>query len=176
MIGEKEAEKISRLYAEYEQIMFVCARSILHDEYLAEDAVHEAFLRIIRNADKISDVTSDNTKSYVRKTLRSAATDIYRKNKRDRENTEPLERQEDFLSCGGEVYDHVLPLVDSLPDKYRSAFRCMAVHGLSAKESASVLRISETCARKRYERAKKLLRGMLTSDFGTKYIAGKETK
>ena len=78
---------IDALYRLYEQPMYFEAYKILHDEYLAEDAVHEAFLKLIRNRKKIADPASPSVRSYVYKTLRSAALDLYRRQKKQRENT-----------------------------------------------------------------------------------------
>ncbi len=36
--------------------MFYVANRILNDEFLAEDVVHQAFLKIIENIDKIDDI------------------------------------------------------------------------------------------------------------------------
>ena len=41
---------IDALYRLYEQSMYFEAYKILHDEYLAEDAVHEAFLSLIMSS------------------------------------------------------------------------------------------------------------------------------
>lgn len=41
------------LYNEYKERMYYYAYSILHDDYLAEDAVNQAFLGIVQNAEKI---------------------------------------------------------------------------------------------------------------------------
>ncbi len=70
---------IDTVYKLYEQPMYFEAYKILHDEYLAEDAVHEAFLKLIRNRKKIADPASPSVRSYVYKTLKSAALDLYRR-------------------------------------------------------------------------------------------------
>jgi RNA polymerase sigma-70 factor (ECF subfamily) len=82
---------IDSLYKLYEHPLYYEAYKILHDAYLAEDAVHEAFLRLIRNRNKISDPRSPLVRSYVYKTLRSAALDLYRRQKKLQENCLPLD-------------------------------------------------------------------------------------
>lgn len=44
---EQEKTKFEQLYLTYRQTMFYVANSVLHDTQLAEDAVHQAFLRIM---------------------------------------------------------------------------------------------------------------------------------
>ena len=46
---EEELQKFTQLYETYRKLMHWTAEGILHDEHLAEDAVHEAFLRIIQS-------------------------------------------------------------------------------------------------------------------------------
>ena len=42
---EEEKSKFEELYNQYRKLMYLCAKEILRDEQLAEDAVHEAFLK-----------------------------------------------------------------------------------------------------------------------------------
>ena len=53
---EEELQKFTQLYETYRKLMHWTAEGILHDEYLAEDAVHEAFLRIIQNFHQIREI------------------------------------------------------------------------------------------------------------------------
>lgn len=150
---------IDTLYKLYEQPMFYEAYKILHDEYLAEDAVHEAFLRLIRNRRKIQDPASSSVHSYVYKTLRSAALDLYRRQKRQRENCLELDESiENTLAAPESVERLPVSLIAELPPKYASVMRCLFFDGLSIRETAAVLRISEELVRKRCERARKLLK------------------
>ena len=170
MHTSEDAEKIAALYALYEQTMFYDARQILHDDFLAEDAVHEAFLRLIARRDKLGDPNSASVHSYVKKTLRSAAIDLYRKNLRERENCCDLEDFEIAEEGSEDLPTDALSLLGELPAKYAAVIRCRAVHGLSVHETAAVLQISEACVRKRCERA----RHMLQSKLDTKHLARKE--
>ncbi len=173
----EDASKIERLYLLYEQSMFREARAILREDHLAEDAVHEAFLRLVRKRDGLDDPESDKTRAYIRKVLRSTAIDIYRKNRRDRDNCCSYEDNESIIAKDSTVFDDTVCLIEDLPPKYASVIRCIALHRLSAKEAAAVLRISEACVRKRYERAKKMLRDTIEGK-GKKtiYIERKESK
>lgn len=150
---------IDELYRLYEQPMYFEAYKILHDEYLAEDAVHEAFLRLIRNREKILKSESPKVRSYVYKTLKSAALDLYRSQKKQRENCCVLDEAVENTIATEETFIN-LPLshIDELPTKYAPVMRCLFLDGLSIKETAAVLKISEVCVRKRCERARKILK------------------
>ena len=82
---EKEQEKLKLLYDIYEQPMYRIAYAILHHTEQAEDAVSDAFLRILKNLKKIGDVRSEKTKHYIISIIRSTAINQYRQNQRDSE-------------------------------------------------------------------------------------------
>lgn len=149
---------INTLYRLYEQPMYFEAYKILHDEYLAEDAVHEAFLRLIRNREKIVVPDTPSVRSYVYKALKSAALDLYRKQKKQRENCIVLdETLENTIT--EEIGQDLQPVfLSELPQKYAAVMRCLFIDGLTVRETAAVLKISESLVRKRCERARKLLR------------------
>ena len=78
----EDSEKIRELYEIYEQPMFRIAYAVLHDSALAEDAVSDAFIRIIGKLDRLKAPDSPKTKQYIVKTIKSTSINIYRKNRR----------------------------------------------------------------------------------------------
>ena len=50
---EEQISKFEHIYTKYRGLMFYTAKGVLQDSYLAEDAVHETFLDIIRIIDSI---------------------------------------------------------------------------------------------------------------------------
>ncbi len=77
----EDQDKFEYLYNQYRKPMYYKAREVLRDDFLAEDAVHEAFCKIARNIDKVGDVRSSETRSFVMIITRQAAIDVYRKRK-----------------------------------------------------------------------------------------------
>lgn len=59
------------------------ANNILNDKYLSEDVVHEAFLRIIDNIDKVEHLDSQKTRGFIFTIVKNIAIDKYRKRKRE---------------------------------------------------------------------------------------------
>jgi len=57
-------------------------------------------------------------------------------------------------------------LVSVLPEKYYSVVNCLAVKNLSVKETASELGITEANVRKRFERAKLMLKTIMKGSNG----------
>ena len=90
-----DRQTMTELYETYEQKMFGIANAILHNDWQAEDAVHEAFVRMVPYLSRCKDVNDEKTKILIVRVIKSAAIDIYRKNKR--ENTYILDSEEDWI-------------------------------------------------------------------------------
>ena len=80
---KENKSKFEQVYNKYKQIMFFVANRVLRDEYLSEDAVHQAFLRIIDNLDKIDKIDCHKTKGFIVTIVENIAIDFYRKRKRE---------------------------------------------------------------------------------------------
>lgn len=61
----EEKSLFEQIYLEYRGLMFHVAYEILHNEQDAEDAVHQAFVKIAENIKKIDDPMCPKTHSYV---------------------------------------------------------------------------------------------------------------
>ena len=61
----EDKRKFERLYIAYKQTMYYVANRILKDSYAAEDAVHQAFLRIINHLEKIDESDCRKTKAFL---------------------------------------------------------------------------------------------------------------
>ena len=76
---QENKSKFEMLYDQYRSLMFYVADCILHNTQDAEDAVHNAFVYLAENLNKISDPVCPKTKSYIVTIVESKAIDIYRK-------------------------------------------------------------------------------------------------
>lgn len=157
-----DTEKIGLLYELYENDMYRVCISILGDSYLAEDALHDSFLKLIRRRGSITDPMSDKCKRFAMKTAKNTAIDMYRRRKREINYYEGI--PEEDIASGFNVEDVYMTLIEpekeliaSLGVKYRNVVECICVQGLNTKETAAVLMISEPCVRKRLERARRML-------------------
>ena len=77
-----EKDKFEQIYTLYRGLMFSIARRIVPGEADAEDAVHQAFVSIIENLKKISEVRCPKTRSYVVIITERKAIDILRSRSR----------------------------------------------------------------------------------------------
>lgn len=80
---EQERSKFEQLYYLYRQTMFYVANSILKDEHLAEDTVHQAFIKLVDHLEKIEDVESHKTKGFCVIIVKHIAIDLLRQKKKE---------------------------------------------------------------------------------------------
>ena len=155
---------IEACYRLYEQKMYHVAFRILQDEVQAEDAVQDAFVKLMKHEVEFNDPESDECKRYIISVIKNAAIDTYRKNRRTSEILYFTDRDEDLAEVadkdpyGGT--SEVEELIQELPEKYYHVFNSIAVSGYSIKETALRLGITEDNVRKRYSRARKMIRDM----------------
>jgi len=154
---------IEKCYSLYEQKMYRVAFSILNDPHAAEDAVQEAFLRLMKSNRTFDDAESDDCKRYIISVIKSTAISIYRIRKRE-SKVLSLSDLEGTLESNNNELDSkdasdLKSILDELPAKYKDVVQCLVIDSLSVRETSSRLHISESCVRKRFERAKKKLKG-----------------
>jgi len=163
---------LEQLYDAYEHKMYGIAYSILNNVGQAEDAVQDAFIKLIPYLGDINSVVSVQTKRLITYTIKNIAIDIYRRNSKESELftkglDEPMisENQKE-IAYVKTVEDRqiVVHLLSSLPSKYREIIRYRCYYELSYKEISLLLNISEKAAAKRYERGKKLLKELMEKE------------
>lgn len=65
MLSESNLLKAEQLYLKYSQHMYKAAYKVLHDHVLAEDALHNAIMKVMKNLDKIDETNEPKTISYL---------------------------------------------------------------------------------------------------------------
>ena len=80
---DEQKSFVENVYLKYEQDMYKVALGILHNKQDAEDAVHDAFIQIVRNVDKIIQVDRPKLRGFLVIIIRNCSINIYRKRKKD---------------------------------------------------------------------------------------------
>ena len=166
-LPSKQRSFIESCYELYEQKMFRVALSVLHDEKLAEDAVQDAFLQLIKHKVHFEKADSDDCKRYIITVIKNASINIYNKRRNENkivsysDNLEDLCGEQATEDNGNDTGAECTPLLNSLPPKYYRVVECLVVHDYTVAETAEILGITEANVRKRYERAKKMMRQSL---------------
>lgn len=157
---------IENCYILYEQKMYQVAYRILKDEGMAEDAVQEAFIKLMKSNKYFVDAESDDCKRYLIKIIKNASITIYNKKKKEQELLYFSDSNEEFERLNSiEVYnvldmdkEHIREAINRLPEKYYSVVNCLVIKNMTVKETAIALSITEANVRKRFERSKLLLK------------------
>lgn len=157
----EDKRKFVVLYDKYRHLMMKTALGVLHDTYLAEDAVHNAFISLAYNLDKVDESENIPTKLYLIACARNAAIDLYRK-RRSQVKTETM--LEDVVEKDGyatyiesDLENGVLDILKNLPLKYRDVFMLKYVNHMENREIAEVCGILEGTVRQRIARGKLII-------------------
>ena len=147
-----EQTKFEKLYHTYRKLMYSAAYSILGNEQDAEDAVHHAFLKIIENFSKISEIQCPKTRSYVVTIVENTAINIYRKKKHHPHLPYDPETVGIKVEYTGE--NELARCMAALPARYRQVLLLKHYHGYTAKEIGKMLDLTEVNVYKLEQRAK----------------------
>lgn len=163
--SDADSSKFELLYQNYKASMFKIANAILKDAYLAEDAVHQSFIKIIKNLHKIDDVFSNKTRALIVIIVRNTSIDIYRRRKRnyafslEEMANEPIDDNmtpPEFV-ISEESFELMKTNISKMPQKYSDVIVLRYFYGYSNAEIAQLLNISNENVRHRLHRAKKML-------------------
>ena len=158
MIGtQHEKSEFVKLYESYRKLMHYAAKRILGDDSLAEEAVQEAFLRVIENFSRIDEIPCKDLGGWLVIIVRNEAITILRR----RRCHLPLEEGwADFAGQSRDLpaYSSMVQLFARLPDTYRAVLEMKLVLGWSTAEIARRLGLTESAVNTRLSRGRALLR------------------
>ncbi len=170
--NQEDKDKFEYIYTNYRYTMLHEARHILKDEYLAEDAVHESFIKIIKIISEVSTENRNKLRRFVVLIVRHKSIDIIRKNSKIK-NT-PIEEisetndelQEDVLDkiMSVQGLNRLMEIITGLEDTYRIPLELSILYGYSHKEISEMLDISENLVRTRIFRARQQVKKIIMQE------------
>lgn len=162
MIGPKnDREKLEQLYFKYRSLMYYLAFQITKNQEDAEDAVHQAFIYLIENLEKVGPVSDGRTRSFLSIITEHKAIDLVRKRRPVYELSAAEYELAGHLPDDG---DELLQAMAKLPKRYQDILLLHYDNGYSARELAKMLDMSYGAARKLLWRAKEALREILPKE------------
>lgn len=163
--AEEDKQKFAILYETYRHLMMKVALNVLKDTFLAEDAVHEAFIKIAKNMEKIGEIDATATKRYLLTITKNATIDIYRKQNHQFQREIYVDELEEcnvpVTYAETNVDDGILDILRRLPVKYRDVFLLKYSGNMDNDEIAKVLNITEGTIRQRLSRGKIMIQEAL---------------
>ena len=154
--------KFERVYNKYRYLMLHVANKILQNHHDAEDVVHQAFIAVIENLEKIIEIDSPKTRSYIVIITERKAIDLMRQN--NRRQTLELNKDIAGVEIPFEMDNPVATAIAKLPAHYREVLLLRFNNGFTTREIASILSISNSGVRKMIVRAKKALQELLEKE------------
>jgi RNA polymerase sigma-70 factor (ECF subfamily) len=163
-----EEAALAGLVSQYSGTLYRVAYSVMRNAADAEDAVQEAFLRVLRHRDTLHEVRDQRV--WLIRIVWNVVLDRKRRAK-TRPETDDVAEMARVLPAEGlsaeeraaaaQHHAHVLACVEQLPPKEREVLMLSAFEELTSVEIASVLGITESSVRSRLFRARNLMAGLL---------------
>ncbi len=165
--AEEDKIKFIKLYEQYRHLMFYIAQKILHDEHLSEDAVQESFLRIAKNFHKIGQILCPETRNFTVIITRNVAITMI--NHSNSNATTDFYVESALTNPSEDVFEAVSNklLTESilkLPEIYRDSLYLYHLYGYTFNEISNLLSISVESAKKRVQRARRILKDLLEKE------------
>lgn len=161
-------EALAALVEQYATTLYRVAFSVLRNTSDAEDAVQEAFLRVLRHRDNLDEVRDHRV--WLIRIVWNIVLDRKRRSK-TRPETDDIADLARVLPANGlgaeeraaaaQHHAQVLSCVEQLPAKEREVLMLSAFEELSSVEIASVLGVTESTVRSRLFRARNLMASLL---------------
>jgi len=162
---------IAQLVAEYSTALYRVAFSVTRNAAEAEDAVQEAFLRVLRHESRLSEIRDYRVWlvrivwNIVLDRKRRAKTRPEGEDIADHVRTLPAgDRPADATVISSQEHARILAIVDRLPPREREALLLSAVEELTTAEIAAALDTTESSIRSRIFRARKELAILLEKE------------
>lgn len=172
MIESKDdRSKIEIIYQEYKNLMLYVANGILGDMNDSEDVVHQSFLKLMKVIHKIDEPKCHKTRALVVTIVERTAIDLYRR--RQRNSIVPFDEEAALMPATSEI-ENIQNRLDfstamaALPVRYRQVLLLRYDNGLSCREIAGLLSMTELNVRKTIQRAKEKLAELLEEGDETK--------
>jgi len=163
-----EDAALAGLVDQYAGALYRVAYSVLRNQADAEDAVQEAFLRVVRHRETLNEVRDQRV--WLIRIVWNIVLDRKRRAKTRPETDDVAELvrvlpstglSAEQLAAAAQHHAHVLACLEKLPPKEREVLTLSAFEELSSVEIAEVLGITESSVRSRLFRARNLIAGLL---------------
>lgn len=168
---EEERDPISRLYTKYEHKMYYAALDILHNNHNAEDAVHEAFLRIIDNLHKLTFENDIKTEALVVIIVRNISLNMLKKDKHVDSSDildEIVEDEAAALAFKQIEENYAVEVINMLSEELRQIVVMRYIFNIDVNAIADTVGLAPATVYVRIRKAKEIMRNLLEEKYGIK--------
>lgn len=165
-LKERDQAAQFEVYQLYVKAMFNTALRILQDEAEAEDVLQEAFLAAFTKIDRYQGTATFG--AWLKRIVVNKSLNALAKRKMSFVNVDDVSIEDvadNHLGDAPPIWniDQINRAISMLPDGYRVVFSLYLLEGYNHREIAQVLNISEGGSKSQYNRAKKKLQTILTT-------------
>lgn len=160
-------DEYRRFFHQYSRTALRVARRHL-DGHLAQDAVHDAFLKLAASFSEVMELSPPQREGYLLTTVRNCAIDLLRREGRytglneDEALPGGLEPEQAAQAAAG--YDTLVDIILSMPPTYREVLERRLVLEQSPAEVAAAMGLSVNIVNSRFSYGRKLLRDKLIKE------------
>lgn len=170
---EEDEEILEQLYNTYKDSLFYTALKILRDAPEAENIVHDTFLILAENLERIDEVKDKKTWNYIVTILKNGCFDWLRKRKHyqymEESETfgisEGVDKKEDIFKnhleedvIAGEEQEILMNLIMNLKYPYKEILYLQYYNEMGSREIGKILALSPENVRQIARRARKILK------------------
>lgn len=161
---EEDGEFLEQLYRVYKDRMFYTALKILGDAPEAENIVHDTFLILAENLERINGVNEKRTWNYIATILKNICFDWLRKQKHYQYADEEGKKGDIFKNdleeeiIAGEEQEILMKLIINLRYPYKEVLYLQYYNEMGSREIGEILSISPENVRQIASRARKKLK------------------
>jgi len=168
---EGKYSKVEEIYIEYKEMMLRIALAILRDYDLAEDAVSESLMKLLKNVDNIGETSCHKTASYIATIVRNTSINMLKKQNRINSISDEILNNiadknhsvlDDLISI--EVINDIMEILEKLPTTLRDASIMYLYNELGYEEIATILGVNNDTVRQRLSRSKKAIKRILSGN------------
>jgi RNA polymerase sigma-70 factor (ECF subfamily) len=152
-----------QLYDMYCDAMFITAKRYVKDNFIAEDIMQEAFIKVFKNIKSFKGEVSIG--AWIKKIVINQCIDYLKKKK-----IELVSIDEEKLTIADEndwnvneevTINSITSAINNLPEKYKVVLNLYLIEGYDHQEIAQVLNITEVTSRTQLMRGKNKLKSQL---------------
>lgn len=152
--SDEQRNILSEFYEEHKNQFYSLAYSKLHNSEESEEAVQETFLRIVKYPDRFFSIEPHKRLPYAIIIIRNVVLQILeQKGKyKSEELTEEIPDDQlsvEEISIGNVAHDDLVEFIKTLSEAKKQAVILKGVYGMSTREIAEVLGITESAVRRR---------------------------
>ncbi len=160
--SKSDNDFLKEIYLNYRQYIYSVAIKYLRDESLAEDIVQDTIIIIREKIIKKEIKSCHKLDSLIGCIVKGLCIDLIRRNQK----IAYREIFEDEIKVDDTFVSRLIfnEAINNLPENYREVFILRVIEEMEYKEIANKLDLNESVARKRMERARKLIKEVLVGD------------